>query len=149
MNKIHPIFIIIIRVILGCIFVYASYDKILDSGKFARGIANYHIVPFGLENSIAIILPWLELLIGFGLIAGIMVDGSAVISGGLLMIFIVFILQAILRGFNIECGCGLKEGEMVGWSKILENIVFLGASYLVFQQKNRILEFYPKTPLSQ
>jgi len=149
MNKIHPIFIIIIRVILGCIFFYASYDKILDPGKFARDIANYHIVPFGLENSIAIILPWLELLIGFGLIAGIMVDGSAVISGGLLMIFIVFILQAILRGFNIECGCGLKEGEMVGWSKILENIVFLGASYLVFQQKNRILEFYPKTPLSQ
>ncbi len=149
MNKIHPIFIIIIRVILGSIFVYASYNKILDPGKFARGIANYHIVPFGLENSIAIILPWLELLIGFGLIAGIMVDGSAVISGGLLMIFIVFILQAILRGFNIECGCGLKEGEMVGWSKILENIVFLGASYLVFQQKNRILEFYPKTPLSQ
>ena len=149
MNKIHPIFIIIIRIILGSIFVYASYDKILDPGKFARDIANYHIIPFGLENSIAIILPWLELLIGFGLIVGIMVDGSAVISGGLLMIFIVFILQAILRGFNTECGCGLKEGEMVGWSKILENIVFLGASYLVFQQKNRILEFYPKTPLSQ
>ena len=149
MNKIHPIFIIIIRVILGCIFVYASYDKILDPGKFARDIANYHIIPFGFENSIAIILPWLELFIGFGLIAGIMVDGSAVISGGLLIIFIAFILQAILRGFNIECGCGLKEGEMVGWSKILENIVFLGASCLVFQQKNRILEFYPKTPLSQ
>ena len=149
MNKIHPIFILIIRVILGCIFIYGSYDKILDPGKFARDIANYHIIPLGFENSIAIILPWLELLIGLGLIAGIMVDGSAVISGGLLMIFIVLILQAILRGFNIECGCGLKEGEMVGWSKILENIVFLGASYLVFQQKNRILEFYPKTPLSQ
>ena len=149
MNKINPIFIIIIRVILGCIFFYASYDKILDPGKFSRDIANYQIVPFGLENSIAIILPLLELLIGFGLIVGIMVDGSAMISGGLLMIFIVLILQAILRGFNIECGCGLKEGEMVGWSKILENIVFLGASYLVFQQKNRILEFYPKTPLSQ
>ena len=149
MNKINPIFIIIIRIILGSIFVYASYDKILDPGKFARDIANYHIIPFGFENSIAIILPWLELLIGFGLIAGIMVDGSAMISGGLLMIFIVLILQAILRGFNIECGCGLKEGEMVGWSKILENIVFLGASYLVFHQKNRILEFYPKTPLSE
>ena len=89
------------------------------------------------------------MLIGVALIAGIMVDGSAMISGGLLMIFIILILQAILRGFNIECGCGLKEGEMVGWSKILENIVFLGASYLVFQKKNRILEFYPKTPLSQ
>ena len=54
-----------------------------------------------------------------------------------------------MRGFNIECGCGLKEGEMVGWSKILENIVFLGASYIVFYSRNRVLEIYPKTPLSE
>ena len=132
MNKIHPWLILVIRILLGIIFLYASYDKIMDPGKFARSIANYHIVPFGLENSIAIILPWLELFIGVGLIAGIMVDGAAGITGSLLVIFILLILQAILRGFNIECGCGLKEGEMVGWAKILENIVFLFASCMVY-----------------
>lgn len=148
MNKLHPWLIVFIRVLLGVIFIYASYDKILDPGKFARDIANYHIIPFGLENLIAIILPWLELFIGIGLIAGLMVDGSSMISGGLMTIFILFILQAMLRGFNIECGCGLKEGEMVGWNKILENLVFLGASYLVWQRQQKLFEFSPKTPLS-
>ena len=149
MNKINPYLILLIRCLLGLVFVYASYDKILDPGKFARDIANYHIVPFGLENSIAIILPWLELLIGAGIILGIFLDGSVVLSGSFLILFIVKIFQAMMRGFNIECGCGLKEGEMVGWSKILENIVFLGASYIVFYSRNRVLEIYPKTPLSE
>ena len=149
MNKINPYLILLIRCLLGLVFVYASYDKILDPGKFARDIANYHIVPFGLENSIAIILPWLELLIGAGIILGIFLDGSVVLSGSFLILFIVMIFQAMMRGFNIECGCGLKEGEMVGWSKILENIVFLGASYIVFYSSNRVLEIYTKTPLSE
>ena len=149
MNKINPYLILLIRCLLGLVFVYASYDKILDPGKFARDIANYHIVPFGLENSIAIILPWLELLIGAGIILGIFLDGSVVLSGSFLILFIFMIFQAMMRGFNIECGCGLKEGEMVGWSKILENIVFLCASYIVFYSRNRVLEIYPKTPLSE
>jgi len=149
MNKIHPWLILVIRILLGIIFLYASYDKIMDPGKFARSIANYHIVPFGLENSIAIILPWLELFIGVGLIAGIMVDGAAGITGSLLVIFILLILQAILRGFNIECGCGLKEGEMVGWTKILENIVFLFASWMVYSRQKNLFEFFPKSPLSE
>ncbi len=147
MNKIHPILIFIARILLGLIFIYASYDKIMDPGQFARDINNYHIVPFGFENSIAIFLPWLELLLGLGLITGLFLDGSSVFCGGLLIIFILIIFQAILRGFNIECGCGLKEGEMVGWSKILENLVFLGFSYLIFISKDRILEIYPKTSL--
>ena len=149
MNKIHPWLILVIRILLGIIFLYASYDKIMDPGKFARSVANYHIVPFGLENSIAIILPWLELFIGVGLIAGIMVDGAAGITGSLLVIFILLILQAILRGFNIECGCGLKEGEMVGWTKILENIVFLFASCMVYSRQKNLFEFFPKSPLSE
>ena len=149
MNRMNPYLILSISCLLGLVFIYASYDKILDPEKFARDIANYHIIPFGLENSIAIILPWLELLIGMGIILGIFLDGSVVLSGSFLILFIFMIFQAMMRGFNIECGCGLKEGEMVGWSKILENIVFLGASYIIFYSRNRVLEIYPKTPLSE
>ena len=148
MNRMNPYLILSIRCLLGLVFIYASYDKILDPEKFARDIANYHIIPFGLENSIAIILPWLELLIGMGIILGIFLDGSVVLSGSFLILFIFMIFQAMMRGFNIECGCGLKEGEMVGWNKILENIVFLGASYLVWRRQQKLFELFPKTPLS-
>ena len=147
MNKANPIMILIIRIILGLIFIYASYDKIMNPGQFARDISNYHIVPYGFENTIAIILPWLELIIGLCIVFGIFIDGSVIISAGLLILFDLLIFQAMIRGFNIECGCGLKEGEMVGWSKIIENIVFLGASYMVYISKDRILEFFPKSSL--
>ena len=147
MNKLYPWILLLIRFLLGVIFIYASLDKIIDPGEFARAIGNYHIIPFGLENLIALVIPWLELFIGIGLISGIMVDGASAISGGLMAIFILLILQATLRGFNIECGCGLKEGEMVGWSKILENIIFLGASFLVWSRSKKLFEIFPKSSL--
>ena len=140
MNRINPYLILLIRCLLGIVFIYASYDKILDPEKFARDIANYHIIPFGLENSIAIILPWLELLIGMGIILGIFLDGSVVLSGSFLILFIFMIFQAMMRGFNIECGCGLKEGEMIGWKKFFEDIVFLIGSHLVFIRKSKLYE---------
>ena len=149
MNSLDRYLIVTTRIILGAVFLWASFGKILEPGDFARSISNYHIVPFGIENIVALILPWLELLIGMGLILGIMVDGSVQISAILLIMFILMIGQAILRGFNIECGCGLKEGEMIGLNKILENIVFLGGAYIVMQRKKRFFEIFPKTPLSE
>ena len=41
-------------------------------------IGNYNVLPFGLENIVAITLPILELFIGCCLIFGIMLDGSAI-----------------------------------------------------------------------
>ena len=148
MNKIDQYLIIIIRIILGTIFLWASFDKIIDPAKFSRAISNYHLIPFGMENIIAIILPWLKLFIGSGLILGIMVDGSTIISSLLLIMFNIMIPPALARGFNIESGCGLKEGQLRGLEKILENFVFLGGAYILHIRKSKFLEIFPKTDLS-
>tara|TARA_Y100000768_G_scaffold387819_1_gene380449 strand:- start:1341 stop:1778 length:438 start_codon:yes stop_codon:yes gene_type:complete len=144
MNKIYPVFIYTMRLVLGIVFIYASYDKILDPSKFARDISNYHFVPFGLENTVAIILPWLELFIGIGIVLGIYIDGNTLLSAFLLLLFNFLIFQAMVRGFNIECGCGLKEGELVGWRKLIENFTLFGGACLILLSKKRIFEFYPR-----
>ena len=46
---------IISRLVLGFIFIYFSWDKILDPKLFSNVIQNYDIVPFGIENLIALI----------------------------------------------------------------------------------------------
>tara|TARA_B100000287_G_scaffold315157_1_gene298734 strand:- start:4 stop:453 length:450 start_codon:yes stop_codon:yes gene_type:complete len=148
MKNLNKFFIICIRLILGTVFLWASFDKILDPATFAKNISNYHIVPFGLENTIAIILPWLEFLIGAGMILGIMIDGSIMISSFLLLLFNILIAQAIIRGFNIECGCGLKEGQMVGVGKIYENFALLGIAYILSLRGENFFELFPKTNLS-
>ncbi|MGY8783681.1 MAG: MauE/DoxX family redox-associated membrane protein [Fidelibacterota bacterium] len=149
MNKIHPVIVLCMRVVLGIVFLVASYQKILDPQQFAREISNYHFIPLGLENVVAIILPWIEVFIGLGLILGIMIDGSSLISGVLLIMFNLLVIQAMIRGFNIECGCGLKEGQMVGWQKLMENMTLLITSYIIFNQKNRSFQLLPKTSLSE
>ncbi len=148
MKNLNKYVIVSMRLILGTVFLWASFDKILDPASFAKNISNYHVVPFGLENTIAILLPWLEFLIGSGMILGIMVDGSVMISSFLLLIFNILITQAIIRGFNIECGCGLKEGQMVGVGKILENFALLGIAYILALKNKKFFELFPKTNLS-
>ena len=148
MKNLNKYFIICIRLILGSVFLWASFDKIIDPSSFAKNISNYHVVPFGLENTVAIILPWLEFFIGTGMILGIMVNGSIIISSSLLILFNILIAQAILRGFNIECGCGLKDGQMVGIEKILENFALLGIAYILTLREQNFFELFPKTNLS-
>ena len=148
MKSLNKYFIICVRLILGTVFLWASFDKIIDPASFAKNISNYHVVPFGLENTVAIILPWLEFFIGTGMILGIMVDGSIIISSCLLLLFNILIAQAILRGFNIECGCGLKDGQMVGIEKILENFILIGFAYILNLRDKKIFELFPKTNLS-
>ena len=137
--------ILIFRLSLGAMFIYVSMDKINDPSTFSDDIRAYQIVPFGFENFLAIILPWLELLTGLGLVIGVMVDGAALLSMGMLVVFIIAISSAILRGFNIECGCGLKEDEIVGAQKLLENTIFFLMGLCIINRTSHKYEIFPKS----
>ena len=148
MNSYRTYLMFLARVLLGIMWVIAGIEKIADPAQFSREISNYHLLPFGIENTVAIILPWLELFIGLSLIFGLYVNSASFISSILMVIFILFIAQAMFRGFNIECGCGLKEGQMVGWGKIFENTLYFLGSYFILIRKENFLEFLPKVTVS-
>jgi uncharacterized membrane protein YphA (DoxX/SURF4 family) len=93
------------RIMLGIVFIYASYDKILHPAAFAKIIYNYQILPDELINLSAILLPWLELAIGSLLIIGIWLPGSVFVGNILLIIFFCAIMYNKARGLDISCGC--------------------------------------------
>ena len=104
--------------VLGGVFVYASYDKILHPGDFARIMYHYQIVgpskllPPLLPNLLAVTLPWVELVAGVLLIVGVWRREAAGLSGVLLVVFILAVSSALLRGINLEnCGCFSVSGE--------------------------------------
>ena len=39
------IIVVIARILIGGILIYASVNKIADPGGFARAIDNYHLIP--------------------------------------------------------------------------------------------------------
>ena len=138
---------LIFRVILGIVFIYASYDKILDPAGFSKNIHNFHITDnlVWVENLVALILPWLELIIGVFLIFGVFLEGSTSITIGLYIFFIIILSQAVFRGIDVHCGCfkteantGITDLRMELFKRIGEDFLLLGMAFVI-KYKNKFL----------
>ena len=141
MNK-NRIIEIVFRLILGVTFIYASIGKIVDPAQFSSAIHNFGVTPLYIENIIALYLPWLELIIGLGLILGIFYRASLNIIIVLLVLFTLLILQAYLLGKSIDCGCFVHEMTLEKKSevrahmlkRIVEDIILLAmAAFLKYR----------------
>ena len=96
---------LILGLIIGGIFVYASIDKILNPEAFARIIHNYRLLPPDAINGLAITLPWLELIAGIFLMLGFKYRAANLIIFLMTIVFIVALGSAYFRGINLNCGC--------------------------------------------
>ena len=133
-KNLSRLFYHVIRVILGVIFIYASYDKILHSKAFAEVVYNYQILPDKLINLTAIFLPWFEIMIGVFLIVGFWMPGTVIWCNTLLVIYIGALGFNLARGLDINCGCfSTTKGSSISIEHILWDAVFLSLSiYLSF-----------------
>ena len=137
--------VLICRIFLGFLFIYASLEKILQPEEFAKQVGYYKALPIGLENLLAIVLPWTELIVGICLLAGLFVDGAALLSIIMMLVFILAISQAMLRGIDITCGCFKvsADSEKLGLHTIIRDIIFLIMSFVVLNRQERKFEYLP------
>ncbi|MCU7494119.1 MAG: DoxX family membrane protein [Ignavibacteria bacterium] len=131
------------RIALGGVFIFAGMQKISDPSGFAKAIYDYRIFPEAIINFFAVTLPWLELVSGLLLLFGILVRENAAILNSLLFLFIILVAISIARGLNIECGCfGTSSVLRTGWQKVLENsaLALLGFYIIYFEKGSLKLE---------
>jgi uncharacterized membrane protein YphA (DoxX/SURF4 family) len=139
------------RLLLGAVFIYASIHKIIDPKGFALAVYNYQILHDELINLAALTLPWLELLVGLCLVAGIWLPGSTAISSGLFALFVFALSYNQMRGLDISCGCfstDATEGPADLWT-VLSDILFLALSlyvtvYVFFLKTRNLKQFNSK-----
>jgi uncharacterized membrane protein YphA (DoxX/SURF4 family) len=93
------------RLLLGAVFIAASIDKIAHPAAFAKIVSNYQILPGHLVNILAIVLPWLEAILGLFILCGWWLPGATILANLLLLAFFGAIAQAVARGIDINCGC--------------------------------------------
>jgi uncharacterized membrane protein YphA (DoxX/SURF4 family) len=117
-------------VVLGGIFVYASSSKLVDPRPFVTIIWNYRLLPPGAVNAVAIFLPWLELLVGIGLIVGWKRHAAAAWATALLVVFTVALLVNAVRGLDVACGCFSTSSEDTSnaWLLALRDLPMLAAA---------------------
>ncbi len=100
---------LISRLILAGIFLLSSYGKLVDIERYSvDAVYNFGILPMepvNLARFFGLIMPFIELLCGLGLLGGVLTRLSA--FGAALMSLAFFVAKAVVlsQGRSIECGC--------------------------------------------
>ncbi len=93
------------RAALAVAFVWACVHKIAGPHEFAVQVATYQILPLGLVNLQAIVLPWAELAAGVLLLLGLWTRPAALVTCGMNAMFIAAIAMALAADLQLQCGC--------------------------------------------
>jgi putative oxidoreductase len=131
-------FNLILRLIIGGVFIVAGALKIWEPGAFAGDIDNYRLLPHEAVNLLAITLPCVEVAAGLLLALGIWKRASAWVIVVLMVVFLAAIGQALSRGLDIRCGCfGTIEARKVGILALGQDIIlFAMAAWLAWREKD-------------
>lgn len=118
-------FLIVLRVALGVVFLYAAYMKLREPWlMFAMSIDAYQILPEWAALTLGRILPWLELALGLLLATGFGLRYSAASASIMLAGFFAVMVRAYVMGMKIDCACfGL--GDVIGPRTLVRDGVLL------------------------
>jgi len=146
------------RVALAVIFLYAAYAKFKPQGSmpwsvgsvrvslsmFAMEVDSYQLLPTWGVNLVAHLLPPFETFLGLWLLSGIALPFSSLITSLLLAGFFAGLTRAYLLGQEISCGC-FGPGERIGPKRLVIEGLFLAlalgvtiGAFLADRRKNRI-----------
>ena len=144
---------LLVRWLLGGLFIYMGLSKALHPVEFLKLVRQYNITDQSLLlNFIASTLPWFEVFCGLLLVLGIAVRGTALMLVAMLVPFTLLILQRALGiheaqriafcAIKFDCGCG--AGEVLICRKLVENTLLTTLStWLVFWRQH-IVALRPK-----
>ena len=138
------------RLALGGLFVYAGLVKVGNPIDFLKQLHEYHVLPESppiVINSVAIVLPWLEVIAGAALILGAYVRGAAAAIAIMFVAFTpaIFLRALVIRAtegtpfFEIAFDCGCGTGVEIAWRKLVANGgLFLLSAFVLFSRSPRI-----------
>lgn len=127
---------LIVRLVLGGLFLYAGVQKALDLADATRVIHGYAVVPDLLVHPVALGLTLLEIMVGALLLLGLCTRFAAGVAVFLSGVFLFALVQARVRGLDISCGCfgGDGTGQGVSWTDLVRTPLILAASvYLLIR----------------
>ncbi|MBL6974876.1 MAG: DoxX family membrane protein [Deltaproteobacteria bacterium] len=131
------------RLYLAVIFGMAAAYKILHPGSFALDVATYGILPLSLINGFALVVPWVEAVVGVMLLAGFRVRAAALLVSGMMVMFMVALAVALAQGLDMSCGCFASaetgDADPIGWTTMVRDTAWLALAVYVLLADRRPL----------
>jgi uncharacterized membrane protein YphA (DoxX/SURF4 family) len=94
----------ILRIIVGSIFIYAGFNKIVNPKLFEETLSTYGFFSDSFIHFIGLIFPWVQIILGALLISGYLVRSVASVMSILLSTFIVMTILSASKGSCQACG---------------------------------------------
>ena len=141
-NRVFQFFEFVCRIGLGVLFIYSALAKISDPDDFARAVMRYGVLPDFTVGIFSLTMPMLELLAGVSMLFTKWLRESALLVSGMLAMFIIALLQALVRGLEISCGCfgvpsvGGREEILI--ALVRDVVMIVPAVWLMFRANGRI-----------
>jgi len=127
--------VLLVRLVLGAIFIVAGALKIGHAADLAAAITAYKLgVPPPLVAVAAVALPPFEILLGIYLVAGLWSKVTSSVAVMLLALFTLAVASAVARGLSAPCGCfGPGDSQPATWWTVARDAVMLaGAVYIAW-----------------
>ncbi|MEU4694250.1 MauE/DoxX family redox-associated membrane protein [Actinoplanes sp. NPDC023714] len=132
------------RLGLAAVWLVAGGLKVGDLAASARAVNAYQLMSYDTAKIVGAAQPFLEIVLGLLLLAGLATRLTAAISAVLLVVFIAGIVSAWARGLQIDCGCFSTGGELAAGRDtaygldILRDLAFLAlAGILLWKPRSR------------
>jgi len=128
-----------LRFIIGAVFVVAGASKLPVHSEWFASLAAYKILPLSLVQPYMAALPWIEIVVGSCLIAGLFTRLFSIV---VILLSASFILGNVLAlSSNVAEGCACF-GELVmvshKWSLTIDALL-IAAAVVIFFQRRRFL----------
>ncbi len=123
-------------VLFGAVFVWSGWVKVQNPALFLLDVRSFDLLGDPYAAWLALALPWMEIFAGLAVITGLGRAGGLLVLNGLLVVFLVAILQAWVRGIDLKCGCfGASDATSNYVELILRDIVLLAVGgWLMWKQ---------------
>lgn len=96
---------VVFRLCLAVVFLVAGGSKIPHPWAFVHTVEGYNMLPNGVARPFGLALPWIEVLVGLYLLLGLFIRVTALVTGGVLVVFLIALGVQIARGTTGNCGC--------------------------------------------
>jgi len=127
---------------VAAVFIYAGIDKIHDPLQFADSIAAFAILPAVLINLLAMGLPPFEIACGLLLIGPWTRRVGALAIAIILVVFMIALSSALLRGLTLDCGCfgvGAPSRPRMWLELALDAALLSGALFVYLRSISRLV----------
>jgi uncharacterized membrane protein YphA (DoxX/SURF4 family) len=126
------VLVLVLRIALGLTFVVAGGLKIGHADIFASQIAGFELLPQPLIAPLALLLPFVEVLVGAYLIVGLFTRAAAVAAAILLAVFDGAIALAVVRGLHASCGCfGPSDQTTTSWGEVARDAAIVIVALII------------------